>query len=131
MAEVVAILSGSWKLISAIHDIVERIEQTREDGRALQYLERNATSFLGTVNRGLVGCDATPYMGTILSLENTDLARMSRLNQFRLGSQTKRTILDLEKELRFFVDTYLVCCDSSVIHLLHSVLCRFKPRHRM
>jgi len=117
MAEVVAILSTSWKLIRAIHDIVERIRQTREDGRALRYLERQAVSFLDTVNQGLVGCDASLYMGTIMSLEgllrkilqsSTDLAKMSRLTQFRLASKTKQSILDLEKELRFFVDTYLI-----------------------
>lgn len=37
-----------------------------------------------------------------------NLARMSRLTQSRLASKTKQSILDLEQELRFFVDTYLI-----------------------
>ena len=36
MAEIVAILTTSWKLISAIREVVNLFEQTREDGRALQ-----------------------------------------------------------------------------------------------
>jgi hypothetical protein len=38
----------------------------------------------------------------------TSLSKMSTLTRLLQASQTKRTILDLEKELRFFVDTYLV-----------------------
>jgi len=115
--EFVAILTTSWKLIRAIHDVVERIDQTQEDGRALQYLERQATSFLDTMNQGLVDCEPSPYMSTILSLEeflrriletSTALAQMSMPGQFWRASRIKRTILDLRNELQFFVNTYLV-----------------------
>ena len=35
MAEVVAILTTCWRLVKAINEVVGRIEQTREDARAL------------------------------------------------------------------------------------------------
>jgi hypothetical protein len=35
MAEVVAILSTSWRLIKAIDEVIDTIEQTREDAIAL------------------------------------------------------------------------------------------------
>jgi hypothetical protein len=35
MAEVVAILSTSWRIINAINQVISRIEQTREHGHAL------------------------------------------------------------------------------------------------
>jgi hypothetical protein len=35
-AEVVSILSTSWRLIKTINDVLNRIEQTREDARALR-----------------------------------------------------------------------------------------------
>jgi hypothetical protein len=36
MIDVVALLSESWKLVYAIEQITNRIEQVREDGRALK-----------------------------------------------------------------------------------------------
>lgn len=86
MAEIAAVLSTCWKLVSAINEVVTLIEQTREDARALsvssplrpindrsdcdmQFLERQARSFLDIVNEGLIGIDTSPYLGTILSLE--------------------------------------------------------------
>jgi len=137
MAEVVAILTTCWRLVVAIDEVVSRIEQTREDARALivsvllevwqrqismcffiiQFLEQQARSFLEIVNQGLVGVETSPYLGTIVSLEgllNDILAitnayiRMSTVARFRNANQTKRTILDLNKRLRLFVDTYLL-----------------------
>jgi hypothetical protein len=89
MAEVVAILTTCWRLVVAIDEVVSRIEQTREDARALivsvllevwqrqismcffiiQFLEHQARSFLEIVNQGLVGVDTSPYLGTVVSLE--------------------------------------------------------------
>jgi len=117
MAEVVSILATCWRLVVAIDEVVSRIEQTREDARALIFLENQARSFLEIVNQGLVGIETSPYLGTIVSLEgllNDILAitnayiRMSTVTRFRNANQTKRTIIDLNKRLRLFVDTYLL-----------------------
>jgi len=117
MAEVVAVLTTSWRLIRAINEVVARIEQTRDDARALTFLENRARTFLDIVNQGLVGVETSPYLGTIVSLEgllNDILAisnvyiRMSALARFRNANQTKRTILDVNGRLRLFVDTYLL-----------------------
>jgi len=49
---------------------------------------------------------------------STTQARMSRLSRFWRASETKQTILDLDKELRFFVVNYLVRSASrSIIRL--------------
>jgi hypothetical protein len=87
MVEVVTILTGSWRLLNAIVEVVDRVQQARDDARALkvrpqfpqiqanmrplyQFLRFQAASFLTTVNEGLVGVeDTSPYMGTVMSLE--------------------------------------------------------------
>jgi len=58
-------------------------------------------------------------------------AKMSRFKRSRLASKTKRTILGLNKELRFFVDTYLVCCNLSVICHFHADCYRSKQRQKL
>jgi len=71
MAEVVNILTTCWRLIRAIDEIITRIEQTRDDARALIFLENKARSFLGIVNQGLVHIDTSPFLSTIISFEGS------------------------------------------------------------
>jgi len=117
MAEVVVVLTTCWKLARAINEIVSRVEQTREDARALTFLESQARSFLVIVNEGLVGVETSPYLATIVSLEGLlhDILkitnayfRMNTFARFLNANQTRRTILNLNGRLRLFVDTYLL-----------------------
>jgi len=62
MAEVVAILTTCWRLVRTINEVVARIEPTREDARALTFLENQARSFLEIMNQGLVGVETLPYL---------------------------------------------------------------------
>jgi hypothetical protein len=99
-----------------------------------QFLHRQANSFLVAVNEGLIGRDTSPYSGTILSLEryvirsafdpcvictffrllqdilkaSTDYLQMSTMTRLVNSAQTKQTILQIERRLQFFVNTYLV-----------------------
>jgi len=136
MAEVVAVLSTSWRLISAIGDIVSRIKQTREDARALMYLEEQARSFLIIVNEGLVGVDTSPYLSTILSLERLlqdiltvtkEYIRMNTLSQLLNANMTRKNILELNRRLRLFVDTYLLQTTTQAARVNLAVLANPAP----
>ncbi|TDL13301.1 hypothetical protein BD410DRAFT_833348, partial [Rickenella mellea] len=112
-----AILSASWKLVRAITDIVDRLEQTREDARSLKYLETQANTFLTTVTDGLVGVDTAPYRETIASLEllYEDILTISekyildgKIKQMWKANKTRRNLLNLNRRMRLFIDTYLL-----------------------
>ncbi|TDL18865.1 hypothetical protein BD410DRAFT_900626 [Rickenella mellea] len=112
-----AILSTSWKLVRAITEIVDRLEQTREDARSLKYLDTQATTFLTIVTNGLSGVDPAPYRETIASLEllYKDILKESerfiaygRTKQMWRARKTRRNILNLNRRMRLFVDTYLL-----------------------
>ncbi|TDL15321.1 hypothetical protein BD410DRAFT_845268 [Rickenella mellea] len=111
-----AILSTSWRLVRAITEIVDRIEQTREDARSLKYLDTQATTFLTVVTNGLAGVDPAPYLETIASLEilYKDILKASerfiaygRIKQMWTARKTRRNILNLNRRMRLF-DTYLL-----------------------
>ncbi|TDL13300.1 hypothetical protein BD410DRAFT_810670, partial [Rickenella mellea] len=112
-----AILSTSWKLVRAITDIVDRLEQTREGARSLKYLETQAKTFLTTVTHGLAGVDTAPYRETIASLEllYEDILTTSekyildgKIKQMWKATKTRRNILNLNRRMRLFIDTYLL-----------------------
>ncbi|TDL18864.1 hypothetical protein BD410DRAFT_830712 [Rickenella mellea] len=112
-----AILSTSWKLVRAITEIVDRIEQTREDARSLKYLGTQATTFLTIVTNGLADEDPAPYRETIASLEvlYKDILTTSekyildgKIKQMWKASKTRRNILNLNRRMRLFIDTYLL-----------------------
>ncbi|TDL18861.1 hypothetical protein BD410DRAFT_461861 [Rickenella mellea] len=112
-----AILSTSWKLVRAITEILDRLEQTREDARSLKYLENQAKTFLTIVTDGLTGVDPAPYRETIASLEllYKDILTTSekyildgKIKQMWKASKTRKNILNLNRRMRLFIDTYLL-----------------------
>ncbi|TDL13325.1 hypothetical protein BD410DRAFT_847067 [Rickenella mellea] len=103
-----AILSTSWKLVRAITEIAYRLEQAREDARSLKYLDTQATTFLAVVTNGLAGVDPAPYLETIASLELEKFIAYGRIKQMWMARKTRRNILNLNRRMRLFVDTYLL-----------------------
>jgi len=128
MAEAITVLATCWKLASGINDALDRVEQTRVDAKAFKFLERKAMNFLEVINQGLAGCDTSPYIQTIASLEillkdileaSTRYTQMSDMNRFLYSTNTKRIIQGLDERLRLFTETYLI---QSTTQMVRSVL---------
>ncbi|TDL18863.1 hypothetical protein BD410DRAFT_900624 [Rickenella mellea] len=113
----IAVLSTSWNLVREIAEIVDRLDQTREDARSLKYLESQAITFLSIVTTGIAGLDLTPYRQTIVSLEllyrdilatSEEYIADGEIEKLKNAAGMRRDILKLNQRMKVYFNTYLL-----------------------